>query len=148
MSAQPVYAVVKHDKRWIVTKDGEPVKWSAGDHYPQTHQRKRDAVEYIGKLKVGDAWTALLFAQDATGVYVWTPEEEKQINDYAVVLKVNATRWNFFGQQPAQDIARDQHVKDAEALDKQWIDTKRTHAEKRRVMAARVEAFKRAGVVL
>lgn len=144
---EATYAVVKQDKRWIVTKDGEPVKHYLSE-YPTTHQRKKDAVARIEQLQVRDAWTALLFEQDATGVYIWTPEEEKQINEYAAALKVNETRWTFNGPDTLQNIARNQHLQDEDALTKEWRDTKRTHAEKRRVRAARVEAFKRAGLTL
>jgi len=136
-------------KPWMVVKDGIPLEWDRGSKgYPMHFPSRKEAQAEIDKDIAWDAYLERLYEQDATG-YVWTADEQRQIDEYAVVLKANGESWTFCGKFTAQVIARHQHQKDADVLKSDsWIDPKRIHAEKRRVMAARVEAFKRAGIEL
>jgi hypothetical protein len=142
------YTVAKAGKRWAVLKDGDTVKMD-GCAYGATYQTKREALAEIPKFMAGDEWRERLFEDDRTGVYHWTVDDTKQINDYAEVLRANELRWTFGGEFTAQVIARQQHAKDAEDIakpDSYWIDAARVRAEKRRIRAARVEAWRRAGI--
>lgn len=129
--------------RWRVLKDGQPADSS------QFERRKRDAEKTAGELAAWDEWQAHVYRDDADGLFRWTATELSQIDEYAAALIVNLPRWNFFGRFPLRVIARQQHQKDAEDLlkdDGHWIDARWVRAEKRRIMASRVEAFRRAGL--
>lgn len=134
---------------WIVRKDGVALVYTMGSRCPQTFKNRKDAQARIDDDIAHDAYLANLFAQDTATVRTWTPAEQKEIDDYAAILKANEESWTFCGKRTAQIIARQQHEKDAECLlSNSWVDPKRLHAEKRRIMAARTEAFKRAGLTL
>lgn len=136
-------------KPWMVLKDGIQMTWDAGRPYPRRFVTRKDAQAEIDKDIAHDAYLARLYEQDAAGFKEWNAAESKEIDDYAAVLRENAESWTFFGKYTAQNIARQQHKKDAKDLESEsWIDPKRVHAEKRRIMAARAEAFKRAGLEL
>ena len=135
-------------KPWIVLKDGGPLKYTAHNSYYRTFDTRKQAQEAIDEDAAHDAYLARLYEQDAEGFKEWSTEESKEIDAYAEILRANTERWTLGGKLEAQAIARQQHQEDAKALTQQWMDTKRTHAEKRRIMAARAEAFKRAGVAL
>lgn len=146
MKADEDYTLGKEGNRgWSVLKGGQVVE----GHY--CHKRKRDAIAAIEDLIAYDKWLEKLLAEDRAGTYTWSEDEEKQINEFAELLKANEERWTFCGKFPIQKLARDRHKKDAEDLttDKSnWVEPDRFFAETRRRMAARVEAFKRAGVEL
>ena len=123
--------------------------WDAGRPYPRRFSTRKDAQKEIDKDIAYDAYLARLYEQDAAGFKEWSAEESKEIDDYALVLRANKESWTFSGKFTAQVIAKQQHEKDAKCLESQsWIDPKRVHAEKRRIMAARAEAFRRAGLTL
>src|SRR5262249_40401237 len=135
-------------KLWMVLKDGQPYAREGSKGYYMRFNTRKSAQEEIDKDVAWDAYLARLYEQDRSGVYVWTVEEELELDAYAAVLKANELRWTFFGKFPIQVVARQQHERDAKNLQSDsWADAKRVHAEKRRVMAARVEAFRRAGLV-
>lgn len=134
-------------KPWMVLKNGDPYESAKG--YPMHFRNRREAQEEIDKDIAHDAYLAQLYEQDAAAVRAWTAEQEREIDEYAEVLRVNAESWTFWGKYPAREIARRQHERDARDLaSNSWIDPRRIHAEKRRAMAARVEAFRRAGLEL
>jgi hypothetical protein len=137
-------------KHWVIIKDGIPLEWDGGSKgCPMHFATRRDAIEQVEKDKSHDAYIARLYEQEAAGFKEWNAAESKEIDDYAAVLLANAESWTFFGKFTAQVIARHQHQKDAEVLlSDSWVDPKRIHAEKRRIMAARAEAFKRAELEL
>lgn len=136
-------------KPWIVLKDGMSLKHTAYDVYYRTFDSRKQAQKAIDEDAAYDAYLARLYEQNAAGFREWNAEESKEIDDYAAILKANAESWTFLGKDTAQNIARRQHEKDARDLESDsWIDPKRVHAETRRIMAARAEAFKRAGLVL
>jgi len=144
---------VQEEKRvgWYVVEGGRRLHYSgkAADrsYCPTQYKTRKSALERIEELRKYDARLELIFAQDFSRAYVWTEEEQKQIQDYAAQLKDNRLRWTFHGQFPLQQIAREQHWKDVEVLRRRdWTDPALFHAEKRRVMAARLEAFRQAGV--
>lgn len=145
------YTVVKDDyRRWSILRDGQPI---IGENGIARHKysRKRDALEEIPLIVAAVEYEALCGAQDAAGVFVWTTNEEEQIADYVKALKVNATRWYMSGQMTLQEAGRVQHAKEQEVLDgprENWLNPDRYFREKRRTMAARIEAYKRAGIEL
>lgn len=137
--------------RWQVLQDGQPVgdgvAWSGGKHCETRRKALKAAVDFAAR----DDWRALVFADDLSGDYHWTPEEFEQIADFAKRLRENPLRWTFSGQLPLRRIARDAHQKDARDLlkpDSCWIDPSWVRAETRRSMAARREAFRQAGLDL
>lgn len=144
------YEVVKADRGWQVLKNGEPVKYE-GAHYARSFKLKRDAAAFCFNDAEYDKIRALHAEQDRTGVYVWSDADDKQIDKYAAALIENKERWKMTGKFPIQELGRREHEKDAAVLSgprESWIDPDRYFAEKRRVMAARREAFNRAGLEL
>lgn len=138
-------------KPWIVLKDGTPLTHDQNARNPcvRSFPTRKAAQAEIDKDIVWDAYVVRLFEQDAAGVYEWNADENEEIEKFAQRLRENPEQWTFNGPARFVAIARRQHEKDAEDLEKDdWIDAKRFHAEKRRTRAARVEAFKRAGVEL
>jgi hypothetical protein len=131
--------------RWRVLRDGQP--FDSSRH--QFITRKRDAEKAAAELAAWDEWQAHVYRDDADGSFRWTATELSQIVEYAAKLATNSMGCSFFTQLPLRTIARQQHQKDAEDLlkdDTCWTDAPWVRAEKRRVMAARLEAFRRAGL--
>lgn len=151
----PVYSIERDltdhrkTKPWIVLKDGVALTYTMGSHFPETFKNRKEAQVKMQVDIAHDAYLARLFTQDIATVRTWTPAEQKEIEDYAAVLSANEECWTFHGKRTAQFIARHQHETDTKDISHDhWVNPKRFHAEKRRVMAARVEAFKRAGLTL
>jgi hypothetical protein len=147
---KPVWYITGDGKR--LDYDGKPqVAWSGRLWYPKAYRTRKDAAERIAQWERFDIWLAKMFEQDFNRVYEWDADEEKQIEAYAVELRANALRYSFAagGRTSVQDLGRRQHRIDADMLRRRdWLDAGRLHVEKRRTMAARIEAFKRAGVTL
>jgi hypothetical protein len=135
-------------KPWLVLKDGVVMNHH-NCLYVEKFSTRKDAQKRIDDDIAGDAYLVRLHEQDTAAVRTWTPEEKKEISDFAVILTANEERFTFHGKLSIQAISRGRHVKDAKDLaTNHWIDPKRLHAELRRNMAARVEAFKCAGLTL
>lgn len=133
-------------KPWIVLKDGVRMP-SPRSGYCTFYFTRKAAQEDIDADVAYDAWLARLYLDDFERVYRWSEDEGKQIDEYAGTLKENRLRWTFAGQFPIRQTAREQHWKSCEDLKRwDWGDATKFHAETRRTMAARLEAFKRAGV--
>jgi hypothetical protein len=144
----PNYSVAKNYRSWAVLKDGEMVE---GHKY---HPRKRDALAAIPQIQARAEYEARVLAEDLDGIS-WTPEEEQNINEYAEVLRENPEKFTFVGRRRIVDIARTDHDSDARTIEQHLMQpgpqnnwSKLVCAEVRRRRAARVEAFKRAGLDL
>lgn len=139
----------RKQKPWIVRKDGELMKYSERDSHPRIFKKRKDAEAHAAADKANEEWRARILTQDQAGVCEWDEAEEAEIEKYVTKLRENPLQWTMNGQHPFVTIARIQHDKDAETLTQSnWTDCEFYHAQKRRVMAARVEAFKRAGEAL
>ena len=149
-SCEAGYEVVKFDRHWKVLKNGQEMR-REGAYYPRLFKLKREAEAFCVEDAENDRIKALHAEQDRTGVYVWSEADNQQIEEYAAALIENKERWTMTGKFPIQELGRREHEKDAAVLSgprESWIDPDRYFAEKRRVMAARREAFKRAGLEL
>ena len=150
----PIYEIKRDEsdhrkvKPWIVLKNGEPMKYD-GCRYAQRFKTRKDAQEKVTQDIEWDAYLVRLHEQDAAGVYEWNAGETEEIEKFTQQLLENPEQWTFNGPARFADIAQHQHWKDAKDLESDaWIDVKRFKAERRRRMAARAEAFKRAGLEL
>lgn len=132
------YTVAKNGRFWSILADGKPME---SGRYVRT---KRECLARIPVLIEKDNYAAMCAEQDKTGVYIWTPLEQSQIDEYASLLRANAPRWTFNGQFPLQDIGREMHKKDAAII----LNPDIYFAEKRRTMAARKVAYALAGIEL
>jgi methionyl-tRNA formyltransferase len=137
--------IVKEGRYWRVLVDSKSVeRW---------FRRKRDAVQKVSDLREQSAYEARILAEDR-GHIVWTPEDEKQIDEYAEALRQNPEAWSLVGKRPLQHRARIQHLEEANTI-QQWEMGEPVSdygqlvcARLRRIRAAREEAFRRAGAVL
>lgn len=143
----PEYTVVKNRNKWTILRNGvKDDRWS-------WRNTKRECVAQVEKFIAADKYSAQVMEQDRTGVYVWDADEEKQIAEYAEALRVNIEVWTLGigGKMTRQDKARMQHENERKTLEGPkdcWREPDKYFAEIRRRMAARVEAFKRAGAEL
>lgn len=135
-------------KPWIVVKNGEPLKYSPRDSFPKTFRSKRLATIAATKDTEWDSYMEIVLADDASGEYRWTVEELAQIDELVLSLKLNEEKWTFNGKARFVDISRGHQARDAEDSRKtNWTEA-HYPVQLRRRMAARAEAFKRAGVTL
>ena len=141
----PIYTVVKNLNRWAIQRDGVNVDcWS-------WRKTKKECVAQVSVLIALDEYRARVLEQDASGVYVWDTDEEKHIAEYVEALRTNRECWTMNGKMTLQEKARLQQSKDKSVVEGPrscWTDPDTYFAEKRRTMAARAEAFKRAGLEL
>ena len=135
-------------KPWMVLKNGEPLKHSPHNHYHQNFSSKRLAQIAADKDAEWDAYAGVVATDDASGEYHWTPEELEQIASLTLSLKLNEEKWTFNGKARFVDISRGHQAKDAEDSQKTNWTNALYPAQLRRQMAARVEAFRRAGIEL
>lgn len=125
------------------------MKYSERDTLPRTFNTRKQAQEFADTDRQRDEYRARVFEQDRTRQYEWDADENAQIDGLAQKLRENPEQWTWNGPSHFVDMSRMQHVKDAEALEsRNWLDCDFYHAEKRRLMAARREAFRRAGLEL
>lgn len=114
--------------------------------FAAAYDTRRDAVEHAAKFTGWAERRERIMREDWAGI-AWTPEEQQQIEEYAVVLRANETHWTFYGEETCRESAARQHASDARDLEStNWTDCEYFHAEKRRVRAARAEAWRRAGL--
>lgn len=149
-TCETVYEVVKADRYWKVLKNGQDTK-REGTSYARSFKLKREAEAFCIQDAESDRINALHAEQDRTGLYIWSDPDNQQIDEYAIALRENKLRWTMTGQFQLQDIGRREQEKDAAVLTgprERWLNPDRLFAEKRRIMAARCEAFKRAGLTL
>lgn len=155
----PQYTTQKYGRQWNALRDGVAV---TSDHYSPhvlTFGTRKEAELFCVTHAANMERDALETAQDASGNYVWSATEEKEIAEYVTRLYANESRRTFTGVQTLQETARKQHVDDAKML-RHHVDfalafntvptewSKGVSRRIRRVMAARAETFKRAGLAL
>lgn len=94
-----------------------------------------------------------LMIQDASGEYVWSADELQQIETLVMALKENRMFRVFGGEVSILDRSIKEHDSDAKTIvswSHDWFKTsvhgKLVCAELRRRMAARIKAFKLAGL--
>jgi len=138
----------RKNKPWIVVKNGEPLKYRQIDSYPKHFSSKRLAKIAADKDAEWDAYMAIVLADDASREYRWTAEEQQQIEDLRLALRLNEEKWTFNGKVRFVELSRIGQRKDVEDSQKTtWTDANYP-AQLRRRMAARAEAFRRAGLEL
>jgi len=134
-------------KPWIVLKNGQPLKYHERDSFPRHYSSKRLAQLAADKDAEWDAYAGVVLADDAGRKYHWTPEELEQIASLTLSLKLNEEKWTFNGKARFVDISRGHQAKDEDSQKADWTNALYP-AQLRRRMAARAEAFKRAGLEL
>ena len=139
--------ILKAGKR--VDREGEPEDSERRPpRYAVCYTRKKDALARIKELEEWEVYLDRLFAQDYSRVYIWTDSEWKQIEEMAQKLRDNEERWNMGGKVHMRELSRECHWKTCVEMRRYRLDTARNNAVVRRVMAARHEAHRLAGVEL
>jgi hypothetical protein len=144
----------KEAKRWAILQDGELIRGSRPyDHPDSYYKTKKDATARMEARIERDGYEAKTLAEDKSG-HIWTEEEAKQIAEYAALLLENKTQNSLWGQTTPQEHGRKQHFDEIRTITSHyglgepgdWGNM--VCAEIRRRCAARVEAFRQAGLVL
>lgn len=141
------YSVQKYKRHWCVLNSADP-EWK------RNFDRKGEAIAAIPKFENEDKHIARLFAMQESGTYEWTPSELQEINRFAHAIKLGETRLTLSGRKTVEEIGRKEHTDDTRAV-ASWHALgpvmgpgKQICAEIAWRQAARIEAFRRAGLTL
>lgn len=96
--------------RWRVLRDGQVIPDE------QYHNRRRDAVAAIERIRREDDWREKILAEDQARAWLWTENESRQIDELAAQLKINGPCFTFWGERPHRVVAAQQQERDAEDL--------------------------------
>lgn len=139
-------------KSWVVVDaEGQALDYEGKidrHGFYASYDTRKAATEYAAKFTAWAERRERIMREDRAGI-TWTPEEEKQIEEYAAVLRANETHWTLYGKETRREFAVRLHQEDARDIastNTNWIDCEYFRAEKRRVRAARTEAWRRAGL--